>query len=98
MAGAWEQPPLVVLVDENSASAAARCWPARCKTTTVPCWVGRRTFGKGLVQRPIALQEGGELRLTVARYYTPVGRCIQKPYGPDKAIYNQELAGAPAAR
>ena len=92
VAGAWEQPPLVVLVDENSASAA-EVLAGALQDHDRALLVGRRTFGKGLVQRPIALQEGGELRLTVARYYTPVGRCIQKPYGPDKATYNQELAG-----
>ncbi|RZK48199.1 MAG: peptidase S41, partial [Hymenobacter sp.] len=53
--------------------------------------IGRRTFGKGLVQQPIALQDGGELRLTIARYYTPAGRCIQKPYGHDAAAYQREL-------
>ena len=42
--------------------------------------VGRRTFGKGLVQRPIELADGSMIRLTVAKYYTPCGRCIQKPY------------------
>ncbi|HAY25164.1 MAG TPA: peptidase S41, partial [Bacteroides sp.] len=42
--------------------------------------VGRRSFGKGLVQRPIDLPDGSMIRLTVARYYTPAGRCIQKPY------------------
>ncbi|WP_223648456.1 S41 family peptidase [Hymenobacter psoromatis] len=91
-AGDWEQPPLVVLVDENSASAA-EVLAGALQDHDRALLVGRRTFGKGLVQQPIALQEGGELRLTVARYYTPVGRCIQKPYGPDKETYDQELAG-----
>ena len=90
--GDWEQQPLVVLVDENSASAA-EVLAGALQDHDRALLVGRRTFGKGLVQRPIALQEGGELRLTVARYYTPAGRCIQKPYGPDKETYNQELAG-----
>ena len=53
--------------------------------------MGRRTFGKGLVQKPIALSDGGELRLTVARYYTPAGRSIQKPYGATPADYRNEL-------
>ena len=92
VAGSWELPPLVVLVDENSASAA-EVLAGALQDHDRALLVGRRTFGKGLVQQPIALQEGGELRLTVARYYTPAGRCIQKPYGPDKETYNQELTG-----
>ena len=90
VAGDWEQGPLVVLVDENSASAA-EVLAGALQDHDRALLVGRRTFGKGLVQQPIALQDGGELRLTVARYYTPVGRCIQKPYGPDRATYNREL-------
>jgi len=90
VAGAWEQPPLVVLVDENSASAA-EVLAGALQDHDRALLVGRRTFGKGLVQQPIMLQDGGELRLTVARYYTPAGRCIQKPYGPDRAAYNHEL-------
>jgi carboxyl-terminal processing protease len=90
VAGDWEQNPLVVLVDENSASAA-EVLAGALQDHDRALLVGRRTFGKGLVQQPIALQEGGELRLTVARYYTPVGRCIQKPYGADRASYNREL-------
>lgn len=92
VAGEWEQHPLVVLVDENSASAA-EVLAGALQDHDRALLVGRRTFGKGLVQQPITLQEGGELRLTVARYYTPSGRCIQKPYGPDKATYNRELTG-----
>jgi carboxyl-terminal processing protease len=92
VAGDWEQQPLVVLVDENSASAA-EVLAGALQDHDRALLVGRRTFGKGLVQQPIMLQDGGELRLTVARYYTPAGRCIQKPYGPDKETYNQELAG-----
>ncbi len=90
VAGDWEQGALVVLVDENSASAA-EVLAGALQDHDRALLVGRRTFGKGLVQQPIALQDGGELRLTIARYYTPTGRCIQKPYSADVAAYQREF-------
>ncbi|OGX92022.1 peptidase S41 [Hymenobacter coccineus] len=89
--GEFEEGPLVVLVDEGSASAA-EVLAGALQDHDRALLVGRRTFGKGLVQQPIALSDGGELRLTIARYYTPSGRSIQKPYGSSRAEYRRELA------
>lgn len=87
--GRFTKGNLVVLVDETSASAA------EILTGAIQDWdrgviVGRRTFGKGLVQRPFPLSDNSMIRLTIARYYTPSGRSIQKPYG-DSIKYNDDL-------
>ncbi|MEP6465228.1 MAG: S41 family peptidase [Parafilimonas sp.] len=88
--GVFENGKLAVLVDETSASAseilagALQDWDR----ATI---IGRRTFGKGLVQQQFNLSDGGAIRLTVARYYTPLGRNIQKPYDKGKEQYEEEL-------
>ena len=95
VAGEFEEGALVVLVDEGSASAAEVVAGA-LQDHDRAILVGRRTFGKGLVQQPIALSDGGELRLTIARYYTPAGRSIQKPYGANYAEYSADVANRAA--
>jgi carboxyl-terminal processing protease len=88
--GVFEKGKLVVLVDELTASAS------EILTGALQDWdratiIGRRTYGKGLVQQPFELSDGSALRLTIARYYTPSGRNIQKPYDKGKKIYDEDI-------
>jgi carboxyl-terminal processing protease len=77
--GIFEKGAVMVLIDENSASASEIVAGA-LQDNDRALIVGRRSFGKGLVQMPVSLSDGSELRLTISRYYTPSGRSIQKPY------------------
>ena len=77
--GLFQSTPLVILVDETSASAS-EILAGTIQDNDRGTIIGRRTFGKGLVQQPVDLNDGSMIRLTIARYYTPSGRCIQKPY------------------
>lgn len=87
--GRFEKGRLVVLIDQGSASAS------EIVSGAIQDWdrgliVGRRSFGKGLVQRPVNLPDGSAVRLTVQKYYTPSGRCIQKPYDEGVDAYRKE--------
>ena len=89
--GSYQHLPLVVLIDEGSASAS-EILSGAIQDNDRGTIIGRRSFGKGLVQQPIEFGDHSMIRLTIARYYTPSGRCIQKPYtsGSDKS-YEEDL-------
>ncbi|MFO7722676.1 MAG: S41 family peptidase [Bacteroidales bacterium] len=88
--GLYRKGRLVVLIDENTASAS------EIVTGAIQDWdrgivMGSRSFGKGLVQKPYSLPDGSAIRLTIARYHTPVGRCIQRPYEQGRERYYEEM-------
>ncbi len=88
--GDFQEGKLIILIDEGTASAS------EIVSGAVQDWdrgviMGRRSFGKGLVQRPFPLQDGSMIRLTIAKYYTPTGRLIQKPYNDGLKAYEEDL-------
>ncbi len=87
--GEFQNVPLAVLIDEWSASAS-EIFAGAIQDNDRGVVIGRRSFGKGLVQQQIPMRDGSAVRLTIARYYTPAGRCIQKPYA-DKDEYQNEV-------
>ncbi|MBR6272012.1 MAG: S41 family peptidase [Bacteroidales bacterium] len=89
-AGAYTEGKLVVLIDEGSASAS-EILSGAVQDHDRGVIIGRRSFGKGLVQRPFNLPDGAVIRLTTARYHTPTGRCIQRPYEGGTEEYYKEL-------
>ncbi len=96
--GSCQDLPVVVLIDEGSASAS-EIFSGAIQDNDRGIIVGRRSFGKGLVQQPVDFSDGSAIRLTIARYYTPAGRCIQRPYenGKDRNyemdLYNRYTHG-----
>ena len=89
--GSYQRLPLVVLIDEGSASAA-EILAGAIQDNDRGTIIGRRSFGKGLVQEPMAFSDQSMIRLTIARYYSPSGRCIQKPYtSGDNKNYEEDI-------
>ena len=88
-AGLFKEGALAILVNSTTASASEIVSGA-IQDHKRGIIVGRRTFGKGLVQSPLMLSDSSEIRITTSRYYTPLGRCIQKPYG-DTINYEEDL-------
>jgi len=88
--GHYQNIPMVVMIDESSASAA-EIFSGAMQDNDRATIIGRRSFGKGLVQEPIEFSDGSSIRLTIARYYTPSGRCIQKPYGKSDEDYAMDI-------
>lgn len=87
--GVFKEGKVVVMIDEGSASAA-EILSGCIQDNDRGLLVGRRTFGKGLVQKPFTMSDGSQLKLTTAHYYTPSGRCIQKPYGNGNKDYRDD--------
>ncbi|KXB81471.1 peptidase, S41 family [Prevotella sp. DNF00663] len=89
--GSYQKIPMIVLINEGSASSA-EIFAGAMQDNDRATIIGRRSFGKGLVQKQIGFPDGSMIRLTIARYYTPSGRCIQKPYtGGKYNEYEQDL-------
>ena len=88
--GMYTEGKLVVLIDEGSASAS-EILSGAIQDHDRGVLIGRRSFGKGLVQRPFNLPDGAVIRLTTARYHTPTGRCIQRPYDEGSEEYYKEM-------